>query len=475
MRNFFLFLALISVSLSGYCDGLTVNVRPSVPNNRAELTIGNSKNHSQIVKINVSNNSNREDVVASKLVTVPADGNITDELVPIEGKKFSNEVYWIYWRGVGDLRVDADQKGYQIPFSEGTQVSVCQFPHGSVPAIDFCAPKGTKVYSARDGVVIWTVDKYDDGGNSPNHFDKANLVEIFHIDGSKALYTHLDKGSIVVQEGQSVNKGDLLGAVGLSGQTSGSHLHFHVTKLNSDFKDDFIEPKFITPSSQEIKIIRGLKVTREGAAQPRIQANSDQVATKQIAAERREGDKENEIAGQPREKTPVQNAEECGGSGFKDEGAKAVDCYGKNRYERAIELFKKHVARNKDDSLSLARLAISYTRLNRHEEAVPAYQNAIAKNWISYDFASLYARSLFAIGKKDEAIKWNRRALILAPECNDCRRDLAIQLKDTGKKQEALKLLKDYDSKRLQDGKKEVFQGLIMLIEDELTKNGLKN
>jgi len=81
MKNFYLFIILISVSLSGYCDGLSVNVRPSVPNNRAELTISNSKNHSQIVKINVSNNSNRDDVVASRLVTVPANGNITDELV----------------------------------------------------------------------------------------------------------------------------------------------------------------------------------------------------------------------------------------------------------------------------------------------------------------------------------------------------------------------------------------------------------
>jgi tetratricopeptide (TPR) repeat protein len=112
-----------------------------------------------------------------------------------------------------------------------------------------------------------------------------------------------------------------------------------------------------------------------------------------------------------------------------------------------------------------------YTKI-RTPSAVKAYKKAISKNWISYDFASLYSRSLYAIGQKEEAIKWNKRALVLAPDCNDCRRDLAEQLRDNGKKKEAFDLLFNYDSKRKLDGKPQVFQGMIMLLEDEI--NGEK-
>ena len=158
----------------------------------------------------------------------------------------------------------------------------------------------------------------------------------------------------------------------------------------------------------------------------------------------------------------------CGGAELLDDRTRAIDCYGKNSYELAIQFFTRHINKNPNDSLSLARLAIANTRLGRHKEAVFAYKNAIAKNWISYDFASLYSRSLFAIGEKEEALKWNKRALVLAPNCNDCRRDLAIQLKEVGKIKEALYLLKSYDDKQKSQGKNQYFQGMIMLIEDEI-------
>jgi murein DD-endopeptidase MepM/ murein hydrolase activator NlpD len=42
------------------------------------------------------------------------------------------------------------------------------------------------------------------------------------------LYAHLQAGSIKVKEGDRVKRGDLLGLVGNSGNTSAPHLHFHV-------------------------------------------------------------------------------------------------------------------------------------------------------------------------------------------------------------------------------------------------------
>ena len=46
--------------------------------------------------------------------------------------------------------------------------------------------------------------------------------------GRFALYAHLIKDSITVEEGQQVTRGQVLGLVGNSGNTLAPHLHFHV-------------------------------------------------------------------------------------------------------------------------------------------------------------------------------------------------------------------------------------------------------
>ena len=169
----------------------------------------------------------------------------------------------------------------------------------------------------------------------------------------------------------------------------------------------------------------------------------------------------------PQNSSSPNGKDSCGGVSFGDDKSKAIDCYAKRNYDKSIYFFTQHVKKFPNDSLSLARLAISFTRLDRHKEAINAYKNAIAKNWISYDFASLYARSLFAIGEKEEAVKWSRRAIVLAPNCIDCIRDLAMQLKDVTKKKEAYELIKNFDENQKSQGKTQYFQGLLMLFEDE--------
>lgn len=47
-------------------------------------------------------------------------------------------------------------------------------------------------------------------------------------DGRFALYAHFKPGSVRVQPGQRVSRGQVLGLVGTSGNSSEPHLHFHV-------------------------------------------------------------------------------------------------------------------------------------------------------------------------------------------------------------------------------------------------------
>ncbi len=56
----------------------------------------------------------------------------------------------------------------------------------------------------------------------------GNHVVVSHHDGTHAMYAHLRKGSVTVVPGQRVEAGDVLGALGNSGNTSMPHLHVQV-------------------------------------------------------------------------------------------------------------------------------------------------------------------------------------------------------------------------------------------------------
>jgi murein DD-endopeptidase MepM/ murein hydrolase activator NlpD len=57
----------------------------------------------------------------------------------------------------------------------------------------------------------------------------GNAVVLRLADGTFATYAHLQAGSIKVREGQRVRRGDILGLAGNSGNSTGPHLHFHIS------------------------------------------------------------------------------------------------------------------------------------------------------------------------------------------------------------------------------------------------------
>jgi hypothetical protein len=58
--------------------------------------------------------------------------------------------------------------------------------------------------------------------------EAGNSVAIQHGNGWETQYSHLRKGSVLVQAGDHVEAGQVLGLVGLSGKTEFPHLHFSV-------------------------------------------------------------------------------------------------------------------------------------------------------------------------------------------------------------------------------------------------------
>ncbi|WIB78185.1 peptidoglycan DD-metalloendopeptidase family protein [Curtobacterium sp. MCPF17_002] len=82
--------------------------------------------------------------------------------------------------------------------------------------LDFAAPTGTAVVAAMSGRVV-SAGVFGGYGNQ---------VLLQHADGSETRYGHLSQ--ISVRAGQTVAVGERIGAVGNTGVSTGSHLHFEV-------------------------------------------------------------------------------------------------------------------------------------------------------------------------------------------------------------------------------------------------------
>ena len=91
--------------------------------------------------------------------------------------------------------------------------------------VDITAPYGTPIYAADAGTVI--------AAQWHNHptMSWGYYVEIDHGNGYKTLYAHMS--SFVVQAGQTVEKGQLIGYVGATGAATGSHCHFEMYYNNA--------------------------------------------------------------------------------------------------------------------------------------------------------------------------------------------------------------------------------------------------
>jgi murein DD-endopeptidase MepM/ murein hydrolase activator NlpD len=83
--------------------------------------------------------------------------------------------------------------------------------------IDIAAPTGTPIFASAPGVVVYA--RWNSGGY-------GNLVQIRHPDGSLTRYAHNSR--IFVQEGQVVEQGQNIAAMGSTGRSTGPHSHFEI-------------------------------------------------------------------------------------------------------------------------------------------------------------------------------------------------------------------------------------------------------
>jgi len=82
--------------------------------------------------------------------------------------------------------------------------------------LDFPGPMGSAIYSAAKGTVSFVGNKQGYG----------NCIEITHGNGMMTRYAHLSRFGARV--GQQVEAGTVIGSMGSTGRSTGSHLHFEV-------------------------------------------------------------------------------------------------------------------------------------------------------------------------------------------------------------------------------------------------------
>ena len=112
---------------------------------------------------------------------------------------------------------------YLWPCASHTISSTYGYRWGSMHrGLDIAAPAGTDIYASKSGVVIVSMMGYSGSGFG----GYGNVIMIQHNDGTYTLYAHCQARYVSV--GDVVSQGQVIAAVGSTGDSTGNHLHFEI-------------------------------------------------------------------------------------------------------------------------------------------------------------------------------------------------------------------------------------------------------
>jgi murein DD-endopeptidase MepM/ murein hydrolase activator NlpD len=179
-----------------------------------------------------------EIVQGERTVTSTLDPRESEQVLVLsggDGRKDPDYRYSIDWT-VGDKdAVHDDDHYYSLPYAPGRSYRVIQgygsrFSHTGLEefALDFDMRVGTPVHAARAGVVARVEESHDKGCWEDGCGRYANYIVVLHSDGTTGEYYHLMEDGAVVDVGDSVSQGQLIGYSGNTGHTTMPHLHFAV-------------------------------------------------------------------------------------------------------------------------------------------------------------------------------------------------------------------------------------------------------
>lgn len=137
---------------------------------------------------------------------------------------------------LGDPKASVDEGFiYLLPYEHDRSYMMVQgangaYTHQGKYAWDFIMDEGTKVCASRPGVVVQIKEDSNLGGPDISFMEHANRITVLHEDGSFADYVHLRQEGALVEPGDQVVAGHVIGYSGNTGWSTKPHLHFQVYK-----------------------------------------------------------------------------------------------------------------------------------------------------------------------------------------------------------------------------------------------------
>jgi murein DD-endopeptidase MepM/ murein hydrolase activator NlpD len=163
--------------------------------------------------------------------------------------------YSIHDLKAGKFKADSSPV-YLLPFEKGKRVFLIQayeskMSHKGERALDFKVKKGTRVCAAREGIVIAAREDSDKGGLKTENLSDGNYISIQHNDGSVAHYWHLKKDGVLVNAGDTIKAGQLIGMSGNTGYSAFPHLHFEVVEYDNNRNYTQLATRFKTKNGNK--------------------------------------------------------------------------------------------------------------------------------------------------------------------------------------------------------------------------------
>ncbi len=416
--------------------------------NQVRLILENSSDSPRSVLIKLFNGDIDSRLVSEVAVSVAPRSRVNLEPKPFPGYRFANNVSFRFFSSFGVLTNSLPENKFRLPFPANIDVRVCQSSDGAITthqknlfAVDFCVREKTPVLAAKAGVVIAVVDTFTEGGFRSDLLDKANEIVVQHDDGLLTYYGHIYPNSARVKIGDRVQAGQEIALVGNVGYSSGPHLHFEVVQLSPLVLEyggvnRAIRPNFVALDGEPISIkYLGVYNANGASGTPSVSARNLQ----------------------PKVKSPNGGCERVKLDLYK----RAQNCLRLGDIGAAIALLKKLIEEKGSNPDVYSLMASALVRAGLFSEAIVFFEKPGVVSECDLSVCRSYADSLDKVGRVDEAIEWYRRLLARTPTLSGETLSLARLLAKTSRQDEALQLLRSYDSERVKSGLRPLFSNEI--------------
>jgi murein DD-endopeptidase MepM/ murein hydrolase activator NlpD len=165
--------------------------------------------------------ASQADILSYNGLSVDAKLAVGDEIIIPDGEKTSSS-----GSSSATIKVASglqEYAGYYLRPIVGGKKS--QGLHGH-NAVDLASPIGTPIMAAADGTVTVSLTGGYNGGY-------GTYVVVSHPNGTQTVYGHMSANYVRV--GQSVKQGEMVGRIGMTGNTSGPHVHFEIRGAKNPF------------------------------------------------------------------------------------------------------------------------------------------------------------------------------------------------------------------------------------------------